>query len=353
MQTSLYDQQKALQAKFVPFGDFELPLYYSSILKEHEAVRTKAGVFDVSHMGRIAIHGEETLPFLDSLSVHTIDITSRGKSLYTVFCNESGGAIDDLLVFVESDTSAFLIANSSNREKVVDHLQQQAKGVKVKIEPCFTFEGILALQGRDSFEMIRHWAPEIAKHHFSNARFKGMPLILSRTGYTGEDGFELFGSREVIGALFHELTCEKGVSPCGLGARDLLRLEMGYALFGHELSASINPIESVASWCVKLSNRPFLGKQATVALKESGKARHACALIGLEAAIARESFPVIREGAEIGYITSGSFSPSLKKPIALSLCSCSLETNETVYVKIRESLHPFVVVKLPFLKRNE
>lgn len=333
MKTPLFDQHVELGAKMIPFAGWEMPLQYRrGIAHEVEAVRKRAGKFDVSHMGRISIQGEDTLSFLDFLSVNRILGKAPGASVYTVFCNEAGQAVDDLLVYIVDSSHAFIVCNAANREVDLEHLKNHVSNYRVKIHPHFE-EGILSLQGPLSSELFSE-AALLPKMHFMQ---KGA-LIVSRTGYTGEDGFEFYGPTDEIKKLWEALPAE----PCGLGSRDVLRLEMGYALYGHELSKEIGPLESVAAWAVKLDHE-FLGKSA---LKKS---RKPIALVGTSNIPAREGYPIFHQEKQIGKITSGTFSPTLQKPIALGIVD---DTYPSVDVLIRGKHYSFLATTLPFVKLN-
>jgi aminomethyltransferase len=348
METALHQNHLDLGAKFTTFSGYELPLHYGSILQEHAAVREKCGIFDVSHMGRIEITGKDTIPFLNSLSTNSLNQPVYGKGLYTIFCNNEGFPVDDVILFPESAEKAFLVANAGNKNQVLEHLKSHKGSFSIEIEPCFEGQGILSLQGPQSSQRIASWAPKL-----NRLEFQRLPnqLIVSRTGYTGEDGYELMGDLRQLKPLFIKFT-EEGVQPCGLGARDLLRLEMGYALYGHELSHSISPIESVSAWCVKLKDHDFLGKEAIHTLKISGKARYAIGAIGQTRAIAREGSQVFKNDEEIGYVTSGSYSPSCSAPICCLLLNKRVAEGENLAIKIREDFHPFQAVLLPFIHKE-
>lgn len=324
-----------------------MPLHYGSIIQEYEAVRTHAGVFDVSHMGRIECSGEEALQFLQSLSTNSLFPPKRSFATYSVFCNEEGHTIDDVIIYVSSEEKAFLVANSSNRLKVLEHLQKHSREWKVSIVPKFEGEGILSLQGRKVNELHLDFIPHLDRFQFQEVSFLHTPVIIAKTGYTGEEGYEFFAPHSVLKELWKLLV--ENARPCGLGARDLLRLEMGYALYGHELSLTINPVESVSAFAVKLAGHDFLGKKATEQLLASKLNRYAVGLKGLDKAIAREEHPVFEGNHQIGFITSGSFSPLLNAPIALALLNEKKSPGETLFVKIREELYPFEVIKPPFI----
>lgn len=347
MKPVLYDQHLALNAKIVPFASFDMPLHYGSILKEYEAVRSNAGVFDVSHMGRIECSGPDALRFLDALSTNSLFPPLKHTAKYSILCDKDGGTIDDVIIYTVSEEKAFLVANSSNRLKVLEHLQNLSKEWRVSIVPKFEDEGILSLQGRKVNSLGLSFLPRLERFQFQEALFQHTSILVARTGYTGEDGYEFFAPNVILKELWDHLVAK--VHPCGLGARDLLRLDMGYALYGHELSRSINPIESVAAFAVKIEGREFLGKRATEELLHSGNQRHAAGLVGEGKAIAREGYSVFDGGEEVGIVTSGNLSPALGKPIALVLLRKKYKIGKRLFIKIREEPHPFNLIKLPFI----
>ena len=336
MRTFLYERHVALGAKLVDFAGWEMPIHYQGILQEHQAVRERVGLFDVSHMARVSIVGKEALPFVDWLSTNRLK--GVGRATYTCLCNADGGTVDDTLVYHESDTSFFLVLNASRRKADLAHLRRESAPFDVQIIENFHHEGILALQG----PLASQYYPEMKPMTF---RREG-ELIISETGYTGSGGVELFGPQEQISALWDHFIA-KGVEPIGLGARDTLRLEKGYALYGHELSLEIAPLESVSKWTVCL-DKEFLGKKGA-----AGLGRSAYGIKMEEGAIPREGYRVYSGETEesflLGRVTSGGFSPSLKIPIALILSEQSLSPNERVYVEIRGKNVPGRVSPLPFI----
>lgn len=348
--TALHAQHLALGAKMVPFANWEMPLHYSQgVVQEHQTVRHRAGLFDVSHMGRIAVRGLGAEDFLDRLSTNRLSGKTDFTTTYTILTNEAGGSIDDTLVYRSNRTDFFLVANASNREKVVKHLQQEAH---ILVERAFDQEGILALQGPQSLEIASQIFPSLVSlktHHFVSMHYRQHPLLVAATGYTGEKGYEFFVPHEVLGALWEELLA-RGAQPVGLGARDTLRLEMGFALYGHELSESIAPSESVAAWTIKWDKPNFVGKAALEALEKSPTKRHAYGIILLERGVAREGYEILQADEKIGLVTSGNFSLTLQKSIALILVSCPLAIGDRLYVQIRNQRVLAEVVSLPFIK---
>lgn len=346
MRTALYERHVALGAKIVPFAGWEMPLHYPrGILHEHHAVRNAAGLFDVSHMGRISIDGPDAEAFLEYLSTNRVAGKSNLSTTYTVWANEQGGSVDDLIVYKQDPNHFFVIANASNREKDLAHLKQHSQRFHVSIRDCYREEGILALQGPLAMPLIKNLIPEasaLTPHHFLMAQ----DLILSGTGYTGSGGCEIFAPTSRIHTLWDQLL-DNGAEPTGLGARDTLRLEMGYALYGHELSESISPTESIAAWTVKW-DKDFLGKKAMEKL-EPGKRR--AYGVGLhEKGIAREGYPVWKGDRQIGSVTSGGFAPSLNQAIALILVEDHLSEGDIVSIQIRNQRAEAKVMPLPFLQ---
>lgn len=331
MKTCLWERHKQLGAKMVDFAGWEMPIQYQGILHEHEAVRQKVGLFDVSHMARVAIHGPDASCFLEWLSTNTLQ--GPMKATYTCFCNATGGTVDDAIIYKESETALFVILNAARREADLAHFYEQAKGFNIAIEECYRHEGILALQGPEA----EHYFPKQAPMTFR----KEGDLIIAGTGYTGAGGIEIFAPQATIGKLWDHLI-QKGVTPIGLGARDTLRLEKGFALYGHELSPTISPTESVSAWTVK-THKTFFGKE------QLSTRRKAYGIRLTESSIAREGFPVFFGEEKIGSVTSGGYSPTLKVPLALILSEKKLQTDDQVTVLIRERKVAATVTRLPFL----
>lgn len=341
--TALNSQHHALGAKMVEFSGWEMPLSYQGILAEHLAVRNTVGIFDLSHMGRIDVEGADAEQLLESLSTNIISGKMNGSATYTVWINAEGGSVDDLIVYRQSPTQFFVIVNASNRDKDLKFLEDHAQKLRVEITPRYN-DGILAIQGPQAPSMVSHLFPSasvIKPMHFEELIYDGEQLILSATGYTGSGGFEILASEKIIKQLWHYFVDQEKIPPIGLGARDTLRLEMGYALYGHELSDTISPPESVSAWTVKKA-LPVLEKRATK--------RYAYGVVLLEKGIAREGNEVLSAGEEIGYVTSGTYSPSLQKAIALILVNKKLTAGSLVEVQIRSQACPAQVVKLPFVK---
>lgn len=355
MRTALYEKHLAFGAKMVDFAGWEMPLQYpDGILHERNAVRERAGLFDVSHMGRILIEGPDSERLLDLLSANTIKGRRNGSVTYTVWCHPNGGAVDDLLVYRTGAERLFVVANASNRQKDLDHLLAYSKGLNLSITPLYDGYGILALQGPRSQELVAMLFPEASAMRPMRVSEIG-ELVVATSGYTGEDGFEFMGPNQVICDLWDEILQRGdrlGIEPAGLAARDLLRLEMGYALYGHELTDEILPTESVSAWTVKLAKESFIGKEALLAFEESGTKRVQIGVRLLEPGVARAGYPVVREGEEIGLVTSGSHSPALQASIAIAMVSLPLAPGDPVEVLIRNRTVKAVVVPFPFIPKE-
>lgn len=347
MRTPLYEEHLSLGAKMVDFFGWEMPLQYRGILEEHQAVRTHSGIFDVSHMGRIEISGEDAERFCDYIFTNAIAGKKEGKAIYGVLCREDGTAIDDAIILHHSSKKCSLIANASNRQRVFSHLVQLSGGWSVSITPAYEREGILAVQGPEALGIVNKIFPESVSLNTMDC-LESSDYILSRTGYTGEQGIEIFAPKEKIVRFWRAFIAE-GTLPIGLGARDTLRLEKGYALYGHELSDSIAPTESVSAWSVKLNKCMFLGKEALSDLERSPKKRCQYGIVLLDPGIARSDYTVTKNGETIGRVTSGTYSPSLKKSIAIVMVDRKLENGDEVEVIVRDHPCRAKVVPFPFL----
>jgi aminomethyltransferase len=351
--TPLYDSHLLLGAKMVEFAGWEMPVHYKGIIQEHKAVRERVGIFDVSHMGRVVIEGKEAESFLDYLSTNQIRGKEKGSATYTIWCNEWGGSIDDLILYKQHENHLFVVVNASNRQKDLEHLLKESGNFDVKIEPKYESEGILAIQGpraRYVVSQIFEEANVLKTMHFLPISYHGQELILSATGYTGAGGFEIYAPIKVIREIWSTFLLigkSEEIEAVGLGARDTLRLEMGYALYGHELTEQIAPTESVSRWAVKW-DKDFLGKRALEELEESSKRRFEYGVILKDRGIAREGYQVYRQEELIGRVTSGTMAPSLNQAIAIILVDRKLKEGDNVAIQIRTNRCRAEVVKLPF-----
>lgn len=354
--TPLYNVELAAGARFVEFAGWLMPVQYTGILEEHRSVRQSAGLFDLYHMGEIELSGPRALDFVQRMLTNDAARLSVGQAQYTLLCNERGGVIDDLLVYRLED-SYLLVVNASNTARDLDWLLQH------RIDGCSIVDasvqtGLLALQGPLSPALLQGLTDVDLNSvpHFRSRRglVAGVPALVSRTGYTGEDGFELFCDWTNMPQLWKALTSlENSPRPCGLGARDTLRLEAALALHGHELDENINPFEAGLGWVVKLDKAEFVGRAALLKAKAAGPRRR---LVGLEItdrAIARNGFPILKDGQAVGHITSGTFAPTLEKSIALGYVPTEMaQVGAEFQVEVRGRPIGARVVPIPFYKRR-
>ncbi len=338
------------------FGGWLMPIEYpgAGVLAEHAAVRERVGLFDVSHLGKASVTGAGALDFLNSQFTNDLNRITDGKAQYTLYCTPTGGVIDDLIVYRNSADDFFLIPNASNTTDVVAALQASAPA-GISITNLHTNYAVLALQGPQAHEVMQSLGvnPVMDYMAFAHVKIAGCDVILCRTGYTGEQGFEIV-PKVKDAALVWDAICEamKTFSGlvCGLGARDTLRTEMGYPLHGHELSLEISPVQASAGWAIGWKKSEFVGQAALRAQKESGKVRTLKALTSLDRGIPRAGMKVLNSaGAEIGEVTSGTFSPSLKVGIALALLEPGHEIGSEVAVDIRGRACATKITALPFL----
>ena len=338
----------------VDFGGWEMPQQYTSIRDEHLAVRQSAGLFDVSHMGRFRLAGDSTTQFIQHLVTNDVASLSVGHAQYNLMLNEEGGVVDDLVVY-RDDKGWFVVVNASNREKDLAWLREHAPA-DVEIEDR-TFElGLVAFQGPRAQELLPSPAglDTIPYFGWAHGKVAGIDALISRTGYTGEDGFELFIDSERLGdawdAILHHGKAA-GVLPAGLGARDAARLEAALRLWGNDMDESVNPYEAGLGWTVKLDKGDFIGRDALRRVKEAGPARK---IIGLKldaGSIARHGGSVSRDGRQVGAITSGTHSFFLGYPVALAMVEArSLQVGDRAVVEVRGREAQAEVVKLPFYR---
>ncbi|MCY0864097.1 MAG: glycine cleavage system aminomethyltransferase GcvT [Sulfobacillus sp.] len=353
--TPLTDWHRAHGAKMAEFGGFLMPMEYQGIIAEHQAVRTKAGIFDVSHMGEFDVKGPDAALFLDYLVTHRPSGLALGQALYSPMCYETGGTVDDVLVYRKDQDHFMMVVNAANWENDWQWVNQKAEGYDVQLADQSESTALLAVQGPEAVEKLQELtAADLGAVRFYHAvpgTVMGFPAWISRTGYTGEDGFELYIAPEAALPIWEELVNHKGVTPAGLGARDTLRLEAGLPLYGHELSRTISPVEAGLERFIKW-DKPFVGREALIDMKDRGLTRQ---LVGLTVTggIARAGYPVYADEADwMGQITSGSYAPTLKQAIAMALVPPAWTTPGTpVKVGIRDRKADATVVPLPFYRR--
>jgi aminomethyltransferase len=357
----LHDRHVALGAKLGDFGGWSMPLEYAGggVVAEHTAVRERVGVFDVSHLGKATVSGPGARAFVDSVLTNDLDRIAPGKAQYTLLCDDSGGVIDDLIAYLHDDDHVFLVPNASNTAEVVRVMQAVApEGVTV-VDQHREY-GVLAVQGPASAAVLDALGLPSALDYmaFAEAQWRDNELLVCRTGYTGEHGYELVVPWAVVGEVWDavlEMGAEHGILPCGLGARDTLRTEMGYPLHGQDLSLDITPVQAKAGWAVGWSKPAFHGRDSLVAEREAGPARRTAGLVSLERAIPRPHMAVTTvDGDPVGEVTSGTFSPTLKVGIALALLSTSagLAEGDEVLLDVRGRPARFRVTNPPFVDRS-
>ncbi|KXP00489.1 Aminomethyltransferase (plasmid) [Tsukamurella tyrosinosolvens] len=348
-----------LGAAFAPFGGWSMPVKYAGTVGEHTAVREAVGIFDVSHLGKATVAGPGAKDFVNRVLTADLGKIHPGKAQYTLCTNESGGVIDDLIVYYVSDDELFLVPNAANTAAVVAHLCERApEGITVTDQ--HRDYAVLAVQGPKSAEVLQAVGlpTDMEYMAYEDASLNGTPVRVCRTGYTGEHGYELipaWGDAEtVFRALLPEITSRDG-QPAGLGARDTLRTEMGYPLHGHELTVDITPVQARAGWAVGWKKPEFVGRDALVAEKEAGPARRLWGLRATGKGVLRADLTVLSaDGAPIGTTTSGTFSPSLKAGIALALIdsAAGVEKGTPVSVDVRGRAIECEVTLPPFVEAN-
>jgi aminomethyltransferase len=343
----------------IDFAGWEMPVQYRSIIEEHQAVRHAAGLFDIAHMGRIKFSGTGSCSLLDYLLTNDVTKLQPGDIRYSLMIDESGGVLDDVLVY-RFEPFYYLVVNASNRLKIVEWITKHQDGFDAHVEDQTLDTLMLAVQGPRAIDVLHpHVNVEIADLKYYSAieaMVFGRPALVSRTGYTGEDGFELVVASSDGPDVWHRLMAdgkELGLTACGLGARDTLRLEAAMPLYGHELSDCIDPLTAGLSFAVKLNAKDFIGKQALVTLKSAGIHRERVGLVLEGRRIAREGAPVLQDGKEIGEVTSGTFSPTLQKSIAMAYVGKGIAApGQAVEVDIRGKREAATLTGLPFYRRQ-
>ena len=358
LQGPIHAMHAELGAVFAPFGGWEMPVSYAGTVAEHTAVRTSVGLFDVSHLGKATVAGPGAAAFVNSTLTNDLGRIRPGKAQYTLCCATDGGVIDDLIAYYVSDDEIFLVPNAANTPAVVAALQAVApQGITVTDE--HRDYGVFAVQGPRSAEVLTALGlpTDMDYMAYADAEWNGHSVRVCRSGYTGEQGYELLprweDSAQLFGALVDQVTAAGG-QVAGLGARDTLRTEMGYPLHGHELSLDISPLQARCGWAIGWKKDDFFGRDALLAEKQAGPRRQTWGLKGLDRGVLRQGQSVLRDGEPIGTTTSGTFSPSLKAGIALALIdsSAQVEPGTEVEVDVRGRRLRCEVVKPPFIEVN-
>ena len=357
--TPLYDCHVEAGAKLVPFAGWEMPVQYAGLIDEHRAVRNAAGLFDVSHMGEVRVTGKGALDFLQRLTPNNVAKLEPGRAHYSGLLTADATYVDDLLVYQLAADDYLLVVNASNVEGDLAHIRSQPHPDCEIVDESDRY-ALIALQGPRAVAILgRHTATDlepIGYYHFAEGRVDGKPGILSRTGYTGEDGFEIYldpGDAAAVWQALLDSGAGDGLVPAGLGARDTLRLEAGMALYGHEIDRSTTPYEAGTGWVVKLKKGDFLGRDVLVRQKQEGVTRK---VIGFEVqgrGIARQDHPVLHQGREVGKVRSGTWSPTLEKAIGTADVPSELaEAGTELEIEVRGRRLQAVVVPMPFYQRG-
>lgn len=356
--TCLYDRHVALGALISPFGGFDMPIQYSSIVDEHEAVRNHCGVFDVSHMGEVVITGNEAEKFVNHIFTNDIKDAPLFKIFYGMMLYPDGGTVDDLLVYKMGENNFFLVINAANIDKDVAWIRECAEGFDVVVDNKSDYYGQIAVQGPEAETVVEEVlglpCSELTFYTTKTIDIDGETIILSRTGYTGEDGFELYASHDFIVKQWDKLMESGRCKPCGLGCRDTLRFEVGLPLYGDELSAEISPVMSGLGFFCKLDKEEFIGKDALVEQKANGVAKKVVGIELRDKAVPRHGYAVLNaEGEKIGEITTGYRCISVDKSVAMALVDAAYgKLGTELKVQIRKKTFDGVVVKKKFYDKH-
>jgi aminomethyltransferase len=354
--TPLNEVEKELGGKMVDFGGWELPVQFSGILDEHEAVRTRCGLFDVSHMGEITVKGPAALELLQRATCNDVSKLEDGRAQYNGLLYPTAGFVDDILIYRIDAEDYFVVVNASNSDKDFDWVADCAKAMDVEVKNVSSGYAQLALQGPEAQRILQPFTdvdlPAMKYYRFDVGKVDGSPAIVSRTGYTGEDGFEVYVAPSEAPRIWTKLLGTGEVKPCGLGARDTLRLEAKMALYGNDIDETTTPLEADLGWIVKLEKGDFFGRDVLQREKAEGPARKLVGFEMIERGIARHGYPIVDGKEEIGVVTSGTHSPTLKKAIGLAYLpqgKSALGSEFTVLIRGKEARAR--VVATPFYKR--
>ncbi|HXZ25388.1 MAG TPA: glycine cleavage system aminomethyltransferase GcvT [Nitrospiria bacterium] len=376
LRTPLTEWHRAAGARLVDFAGWEMPLSYTGVIDEHETVRRSAGLFDISHMGRIAVEGPAAEAVLQRVVTRDLARMADGSARYALACNDAGGVLDDVVVYRRAPQRFFVVVNASNRPKMLAWFQQQAAELapppagqaeagEVQIWDLSDAIAMIAVQGPSALAVLEPMASvadgtkvtKMKRWTVKQAVVAGADLLLATTGYTGEPGVELFveaGKAVPLWEALLQAGKPAGIKPIGLGARDTLRLEMGYSLYGHELDETISPLEAGLGWAVDLDAKEFIGRQALLAQQQTGLSRQMTAFALPDRAVPRQGYRLLRGNEAVGVVTSGNVSPMLQRGIGLGFLPPEVSRlGDTVGVEIRNRLHPATIVPLPFYKGVE
>ena len=351
--TSLFDRHVKLGAKMVTFAGFEMPVTYPGSLKiEYNAVRNKTGIFDVSHMGQLRVSGKSAFEFLQMVTINNVEKISSGKAQYSAMCYENGGIIDDLIIY-RSDDDFLLVVNASNITKNLGWLEEN-KIADVQIDNESAQTSLIAIQGPESRDILKHITTDhldLSFYSFKLSEYKNKKIMISRTGYTGELGFEIYGEHESIQNIWDVLMATGEIQPVGLAVRDILRMEMKYCLYGNDIDDSKTPIEAGLGWITDLKKDNFIGRDVISAVKKDKPEKRLIAFIMEARGIPRPGYEIQKENSNIGIVTSGTQSLGLQKGIGLAYVSREFSKSGTeIDVLIRNKPIPAKIIKPPFIK---
>ena len=353
--TPLNEVEKDLGGKMVDFGGWELPVQYSGILEEHEAVRTGVGIFDVSHMGEVTVRGPQSLELLQKATCNDVSKLEDGRAQYNGLLYPTAGFVDDILIYRNSSDDYFVVVNASNTDKDYEWFRECAKGFDAEVKNVSADYAQLAIQGPRAERLLQPMTDADLKtmkyYRFAHGNVDGVRALISRTGYTGEDGFEVYVAPEHAPRIMRKIVAT-GAKPCGLGARDTLRLEAKMALYGNDIDHSTTPLEADLGWIVKLDKGDFNGRDVLEREKAEGPKRKLVGFEMVDRGIGRHGYPIVDGKEEIGVVTSGTHSPTLKKPIGLAYLppdKSALGTEFSILIRGKETRAR--VVPTPFYKR--
>ena len=354
--TCLYERHCQAGALIQPFGGFDMPIQYTSIIDEHNAVRQHCGVFDVSHMGEIVVTGPDAEKYVNHIFTNDITDAPIHKIYYGMMLYPDGGTVDDLLVYKMAPNHFFIVVNAANIDKDDAWMREQARGFDVVLENKSDYYGQLAVQGPESpsvmEEVLKIPCSELVFYTCKTLKVDGEEIIVSRTGYTGEDGFEIYGSTDFIVKQWDQLMASHRCVPCGLGCRDTLRFEVGLPLYGDELSKDISPVMAGLSMFCKLDKPEFIGKDALVEQKTNGVAQRLRGIELDDKAVPRHGYAVLQNGMQVGEVTTGYRLLSVDKSCAVALVDSSLKLGDRVEVQIRKKTFPGTIVKKKFYDKH-
>lgn len=358
--TAFFDRHVAAGARMVPFAGYDMPVQYAGTVEEHRCVRDRVGVFDVSHMGEVEISGKDALAFVQSITINDAAKLKPGRVQYSAMCYPDGGIVDDLLVYRLEDRF-MLVINAANTEKDIAWMRENLRG-DVTLTDRGDATSLLAVQGPRSLDTLRSLTKDdlasMAYYHWMRASIAGVDMLVSRTGYTGELGYELYFPSDAAtgGRVWDALMkagAEFGIAPIGLGARDTLRLEMGFCLYGNDIDATTNPLEAGLGWITRLAKGEFIGRDAIRAVQTAGVQRRLAGFTLNDRAFPRHGYPIRSGGVEAGVVTSGTFSPVLGQGIGMGYVPAGQALPGTaIDVMIRDRAVPATIVQLPFVKKE-